>query len=64
MTAAMIIQLLPTVAKQRNAFGLLLKPSGAMPVKLEKKKKKRNRKQTGECDFEMTWSSIQECRGQ
>ena len=43
MTAAMIIQLLPTVAKQRNAFGLLLKPSGAMLVKLKKKKEIENK---------------------
>ena len=37
MIAAMIIQLLPTVTKQGNTLGLLLKPSDAMLVKLEKK---------------------------
>ena len=41
MIAAMIIQLLPTAAKQGNALGLFLKPSGAMLVKLEKQKKSK-----------------------
>ena len=37
MIAAMIIKLLPTVAKQGNVLGLFLKPCNAILVKLEKK---------------------------